>query len=145
MAENREQQGVAVMIESQADPAEVAAVTELFQQLGLAAVVTPKLGRYASGPAPWAMAIEASGPGFYEQLAAAAGTGPEEALEGFVAAIYELRRRADRPDGSIRIEDGERSIALTESVSVEGLREVARGELPAGASYFWDDGTWQGI
>ncbi|HKG04084.1 MAG TPA: hypothetical protein VKB03_12955 [Conexibacter sp.] len=145
MAEEHTQDVVDVKIEAQADAAEVEAVRELLGSLGVNAVVTAKLGRYASGPAPWAMAIETGGSAFYERLAEAAGTEPGAALERLLARVYEMRRRDDRPDGSIRIEDGERSIALTEAVSAEGLRQVATGELATGASYFWDDGGWQGI
>ncbi|HZV74941.1 MAG TPA: hypothetical protein VFF79_14595 [Conexibacter sp.] len=145
MADEQGQDVVDVKIEAQADAAEVDAVRELLGSLGLTAAVTAQLGRYASGPAPWAMAIETAGSAFFERLAAEAGLEPGAALERFVASVYELRRRDDRPDGSIRVEDGERSIALTEAVSGEGMRQVATGELPAGSSYFWDDGSWQGI
>lgn len=134
-----------VLVEEQADAAEVEAIRELLRELGLTATVTPQLGRYGGGPAPWAMAIEVGDPAFYRQLAAAQGTDPAAALAQLVARVYELRRRPDRPDGSIRIEDGGRTIGLTQEVSDEGLRRVAAGELAPGASYFWDDGDWTGI
>jgi hypothetical protein len=136
---------VDVKLEAQADAGEVAAVKQLLASLGIDAVVTAQLGRYASGPAPWAMAIELGGSDFYGRLAAAAGAEPGAALKRLVDDVYALRRRDGRPDGSIRIEDGQRSLALTQAVSTDGLAEVATGALAPGASYFWDDGAWQGI
>lgn len=139
-----QQDVVKVSIEAEADAAEVEVVEQLMDSLGVTAEVTPRLGRYGGGPAPWAMAIEATAD-FYERLAQAAGSEPGEALGLFVARVYEVRRRPDRPDGSIRIQDGERTATVTEQVSPEGLRELAAGELAGGATYFWDDGGWQGL
>jgi hypothetical protein len=145
MSDEQERQAANVLIEAQADESEVLAVTELLASLGIDATVTPRLGRYGAGPAPWAMAIEIPGSDFYERLAGATGLDADAALGRLVAAVYELRRRPDRPNGSIRIEDGRRSVSLSERVPPEGLREVVSGKLAPNASYFWDDDRWSGL
>jgi hypothetical protein len=145
MPDAQDDQVVNVMVEAQADEPDVAAVALLLESLGIEATVTPRLGRYGAGPARWAMAIEVPGPTFYERLATATGLDRPAALARLVTSVYELRSRPDLPNGSLRIEDGGRSITLTDAVSAEGFGEVVSGELAPGSSYFWDDDRWNGL
>jgi hypothetical protein len=135
-----------VAIEEEAAVEEVDAIERLFDEAGVRTVVSASVGRKSADLLPWALMLKIPLTAFVTGLAAKASEDAWIALKRLVRAIYEARRRPDRADGSIWLDDGERVVILTDRVSDEGFRQVAAGELPPGGHYVWDRerGGWRG-
>jgi hypothetical protein len=79
-------------------------------------------------------------------LATKAAGDAYEPLKRLVVRIFELRRRPNRPEGTIELqeEDG-RTVILTDKIPDEGLRELTAGKLPSTGYFVWveEEGGWR--
>jgi hypothetical protein len=78
-------------------------------------------------------------------LAAKAAGDAYEPLKRLVVRIFELRRRPDRDDVAIQLDENSRSVILTDRIPDEGLRQLTEGKLPSTGYFVWNDeeGGWQ--
>jgi hypothetical protein len=144
--ETRDERIVAeVMLEEEAGRDEVEAVEALFDEAGVPSVVTARIGRRSAGPLPWTLLIEAPIGVFLTTLAARAAGDAYEPLKCLVVRVFELRRRPDREDGAIRLDENGRIVILTDRIPDEGLRQLTEGKLPSTGYFVWDDeeGAWR--
>jgi hypothetical protein len=75
------------------------------------------------------MIIKAELTVFAAAFVAEAGRDAWKGLKYLVTQVFELRRRPDRPEGSIRVDEADRIVILDDRIPDEGLRqltEVAR-------------------
>jgi hypothetical protein len=124
-----------VMLEEEARDGEVEAIEALFDEEGVRSVVTARIARRSAGPLPWEVLIVAPAGVFFTTLAARAAGDAYEPLKRLVLRVFELRRRPDRPDGSVQLEENGRTVILTDKIPDEGLRQLTAGKLP-GTGYF---------
>jgi hypothetical protein len=131
-----------VTLDAGADEEEVAAVTRVFDEAGVPAIVTANYHRRSVGELPWVLILAAPLTAFLTRLATNAADDAHKALKSWIARLYEARR--DR-DGSIRIDDEGRTFILTRKIPDEGIRELAEGKLDATGYYVWDaeHGAWR--
>jgi hypothetical protein len=117
----------------------------LFDEEGVPSVVTARIGRRSAGPLPCTLLIEAPIGVFLTTLAARAAGDAYEPLKRLVQRVFELRRRPDRPDGSIQLEENGRTVILTDKIPDEGLRELTAGKLPSTGYFVWveEEGGWR--
>jgi hypothetical protein len=140
---------VEVSIDEDAPAAEVDAIQQLLEGAGLPARVRANYARRSLGPLPWAMYIEAGlgvlALAFLQGLGGEAGRDAWRGLKHFVAQVFELRRRSDRPDGSIRVDDNDLSVILTDKIPDEGFRELMAGEFANEGYCVWneEESRWQ--
>jgi hypothetical protein len=108
-------------------------------------VVRANIEHRSAGPLPWSIFIEAPIGVFFTTLAARAAGDAYEPLKRLVLRIFELRRRPDRPDGTIRLDENGRTVILTDKIPDEGFRQLTAGELPSTGYFVWDEekGGWQ--
>lgn len=121
MSSDREEpQIVEVSLGEGASAAEVEAIQHLLEGAGLPAQVRANYARRSLGPLPWAMFIEvglgALALAFLQGLGSEAGRDAWRGLKHFVVQVFELRRRSDRPDGSIRLDDNGRTVILSDKI-----------------------------
>jgi hypothetical protein len=66
-------------------------------------------------------------------------------LKRLVVKVFELRRRPDRPDGAIELDENGRTVILTDPIPDEGFRQLTEGDLPNSGYFVWDedDGCWR--
>jgi len=134
-----------VGLEAGADQAELAAIEDLLDEAGVLSVVRANIEHRSAGPLPWSIFIEAPIGVFFTTLAARAAGDAYEPLKRLVLRIFELRRRPDRPDGTIRLDENGRTVILTDKIPDEGFRQLTAGELPSTGYFVWDEekGGWQ--
>ena len=124
-----------VMLEEESREGEVEAIEALFDEEGVPSVVTARIGRRSAGPLPWTLLIEAPIGVFLTTLAARAAGDAYEPLKRLVQRVFELRRRPDRPDGSIQLEENGRTVILTDKIPDEDShRRLAPRMRPRGAT-----------
>ena len=140
---------IEVTIEAEAPDSEVEALQDLFDRAGIRVTVEPHLLRASVTKLPWAMILRADiavlSLAFLKAFGDEAGRETWRGLKTFVTRVYELRRRPDRRDGQIRVDEKERTIVLTDDIPDEGFRELLEGETPAGSYLVWDkvERRWQ--
>jgi hypothetical protein len=73
-----------------------------------------------------------------------AGRDSWRGLKWLVGRVYESRRRHDRKDGSILIEEqtASRQIVLREDLPEKAYREIVEGDLAETGYYVWDGSRW---
>jgi len=128
-----------VMLEEEAREGEVEAIEALFDEEGVPSIVTARIGRRSAERLPWEVLIVAPAGVFFTTLAARAAGDAYEPLKRLVLRVFELRRRPDRPDGAIQLDENGRSVILTDKIPDEGLRELTAGKLPSTGYFVWDE------
>ena len=117
---------------------EIDALRRLFDEAGMPAIVHANYSRRSADPLPWVMIVKAPLMAFVLALAGKAGGDAWEALRSAINRIYEVRRRADRPDGAIILDEGGRRVVLTTDLPDEAGRSLIAGELPTTGYVVWD-------
>jgi hypothetical protein len=132
-------------LEAEASDEDLRAIERVFDEAGTPAIVHASIERRSVGDLPWAILITAPLAAFLAGLGAAAGNDAWRALKAFVHRVYEVRRRPDRADGAIRVDDGARTVILSEAMPDEAYERLAAGELSETGYYVWDTdrGCWR--
>ena len=133
-----------VHLDVEADEQEIAAVSCVYEEAGVPAIVSASIHRRSavSEHLPWTMVVTVPLTVFLLRLANNVADDAYKALKTLIRRVYEARR--GRP-GSIRLDDGDRTIIITDGISDDGLRELVEGKLDASGYYVWDAarGAWQ--
>jgi hypothetical protein len=124
---------------------EVEAIEALFDEEGVRSVVSARTARRSAGLLPWSVLIVAPAGVFLTTLAQRAAGDAYEPLKRLVSRVFELRRRPDRPDGAIELDENGRTVILTDKNPDEGLRQLTAGKLPGTGYFVWDEkeGGWR--
>jgi len=98
-------------------------------------LISASYGPYSAEHTTWIVVIVAPLTAFASGLAAKAGADTWNALKGFVARIYEERRKLGNQHGTIELDEGHGRIGLNDSLPDEAYEALA--ELDEEGLYFW--------
>ncbi len=140
-----------VMLESECSPAEVSAVTEVFEVAGIPADVSATYARRSAALLAWVIIIGVSYPAWTFIKAALQGAGDEAGREGWralmrlVKELYEARSNSRAPEGRVTITTSEvREIQLPPDLPEKAYRqlwEIEKPDASMSGQLIWHDET----